>query len=863
MALAQNSSFPADSSIPVEQNIYGYVPRIIRDKSTIPEYLIESPGATAFMEARKKLLSASREDLEQGYAAQLDKVVILGFKIASQHPEDPAVWRLLGRLSETRSLFANNQQERLDLMTEARSHFEKALDFELKNQPTPSAQPPSPVISPSYSDPYINELFWTARIQRGEIELDDIKRHYGSENINPLHRPEFWRDLFYWIYSENHDLQQQRLNQAREDFAALWASMPVEVPWPGPLDKFGPQKFKKVQVLQSWVQTLIALSEKSTDPMLSSVLFLEAIDRYLMALNLPLDRHELSALISRLDQADASVPDDDSLLRLWECKDTFYDHWQKLASDDPEIWLSWGQQFYSRADRQKDDRIFHSYLKEGDLKFQRYVELSSSKAKALFEWGQRLEFRTDIISSSEPAEHLLRRRFCLEAAAEKYRQAQEEMLDSLPVLQSLARILLKLSVVGQEKDFEDHRKQSEHFFALALSRSPDTSSAWFLRGQDCLEVQSLNTVSQSIREALTADALAAFRQFLWSNTTRVDRLRLMADRIWVAAEEVPAYRVLALGLLNDVCARLIELVPAEPDYRFARGLTLFSLLSSTPNWPDDKTLTDSAWSKRSFGRVLLEYRMGLELLSVSSIPRPSPLDHYDDGLPHFVSGHSFTLFSNFLRDSRPTGATLLSASFQERLAAVLNCELERLLTALRVDTLPPWYKFRLASFFRRVAATGYPPIEDQMAFFRLAELLLTEATNAYQEPPEDPPGQFLAEYATILAEKGLLMCEMSLVAADDVGFLLSEAEKYWTGAEAAKPGSSRYALARWAAWNGDVELTAPLLRHTTEQQDSFLWPTFDEVFYEPAFANFISQKWFKSAWFGYRMPPTPPPLPLP
>jgi hypothetical protein len=103
----------------------------------------------------------------------------------------------------------------------------------------------------------------------------------------------------------------------------------------------------------------------------------------------------------------------------------------------------------------------------------------------------------------------------------------------------------------------------------------------------------------------------------------------------------------------------------------------------------------------------------------------------------------------------------------------------------------------------------------------------------------------------ILAERGLLFAEMSLLAENNREFLLETAVSVWNLAELESPGSSRYSRARWAAWTENPETLAPFLAHTVDEQTNLLWPSLSEARLEPAFRNLIDQPWFKSAWFSY------------
>ncbi|MDR1487478.1 MAG: hypothetical protein LBT62_05745, partial [Deltaproteobacteria bacterium] len=199
---------------------------------------------------------------------------------------------------------------------------------------------------------------------------------------------------------------------------------------------------------------------------------------------------------------------------------------------------------------------------------------------------------------------------------------------------------------------------------------------------------------------------------------------------------------------------------------------------------------------------------------------------------------------------------LASFSFRERLAANLNREVSRYINSIDHWGLPPWYKIRLAGFFRRLASSGYPPLEDQMAFYRLSLDLLDQAAKEFPLFPEpsskmEQAASLPSETSLMLADKGLVLAEMSLIAPNDAAYLVGEAHKLWDLAEADSPGSSRYARARLAAWGGDEEEIAPLLSHTAQDQDFLLWPSFSEAAFEPAFKKIYQESWFKTAWFGY------------
>jgi hypothetical protein len=904
----------ADHPHPAQGHPVGYLPDPpfpAPPGPNTPSSLIANPSGLAFLEARRRLLSASRQDLAHGYAAQLDTVVVLGYRAARQSPDDPAIWRLLGRLAEIKALFSSDPFERSRLMGEAESHFRRSSSLELArpaNLPASAQTPRASAQTPIVSDPYLADLFWVGRLQRGEATLADLERHWaGAGNLSPLQRPELWRDRLHLIRNApGAEARIQELGQARQDFERLWAEMPVEVPWPGPSERFGPPKLKKIEVLEAWASTLAALARDWPGPETGAELFREAVGLYLRALDLPLDRHEAAALVGQMDRSGDLAPDEDSLLALWRAKDAVYEKWLAIASDDPAVWTAWGEEHLRRAARHDDPRVYRGYFEAAGRKFESAAAKSPRPALVWHEWGLLEEYQADRLAADPPdypplpapapgdpasagpippppgdpsaagsptpfpsppapapvqaaidtqaaRDRLELARHVSSRALDRYRHAYGLEPDRPAHVQSLARMTLKSAARGPAEAFPELLEESDRLSALAVGQDPDTAGAWRLRGVDCLVAASPSSVDPAIRDRLVPEALSAFRRYLSSDNVRVDHLRQMADLVWLAAEASPAHRLASLRVLDEICARLIALQPRVSDYHFARGLAIYSILAADPDWPWDRERSGADWARDRFVRALASYREGLELLARWGFSAPDRGGEDPEAGPGPEAGSARWHFPRaILTETVSPGATLASASFQERLSAVLNRELEHLLATVKPETLPPWHKARLAAFLRRMAATGYPPPEDQMALFRLAELLLSETEAELQsgaDPGGPPPGR--DGYAIILAEKGLLMAEMSLVAVEDAEFLLSEAQKLWTGAEAASPGASRYALARWTAWSGDVELIRPLLRHTAEQQDRLLWPSYAEAVYEPSLARFHDQSWFIAAWFGY------------
>ncbi|MDR1308555.1 MAG: hypothetical protein LBL95_01435 [Deltaproteobacteria bacterium] len=825
-----------------------------------------SAGASGALEAclsGSALLSAGQPDLAQNYQDRLDFAIILCFQASYERPDDPLVWKRLGLLSETKSFFVSDPKERADLMAEAATHFGHSarLDYERSSLgPGQAGEDPPPL---GLSDPYLAELVWLGRLRRGEVTVEELSRRHSAENLQASHRPAFWEERALMLLAAPPAQREEGLSLARGDFQELWATMPVEIPWRGLTDKFGPQRLKKIEALEAWAAGLVALAGQEADRDAGRALFLEALDLYRLALGLPLDVFELRALVGQLDLADAPAPDGDSLLALWALKDTFSQELIKRFPGEVGTWSAWGREFYSRAARQPDYRVWLGFFQEAGRKFQAFVDNSPAKAEALAEWGALLESKTypDLayLNLEDRDDRLRRTVAVLGLASEKYRQALALEPDRQAFTKSLSRILLRLSTFLPDGEAGPLEDESGRLSLLAISRDPDTAGAWLERGLDCLDFLGLGEPGPEARDRLTAEAFAAFRRYLLSNSANSGDLRLMADRVWRASEDLPGLRPQGLALLSGICRRLILLEPGEPDHRFALGLSLYSVLAESPSWPDDLVFSGSLYARSEFDRALACFEEGLLLLSdlARAAPRaplpgpgegPAPLDR--------PWGWPAPEARGFLSAEPGPGETLASASFQERFGTAAKRELGRLVAVARPELLPPWYQFRLAAMLRRLAAWGYPPPIDQMAFFRLSDAFLTRALEGLAAAPEDLPGAAGPRVgpslrSLILAEKGLVLAEMGLLAEEDSAFLLEAAGRAWAQAEADSPSSSRYARARWAAWTATPEALAPLLAHTAEEQASLLWPSLAEARLEPAFRDHFDGHWFKAAWFGY------------
>ncbi|MDR2387587.1 MAG: hypothetical protein LBE80_08400, partial [Deltaproteobacteria bacterium] len=203
--------------------------------------------------SNQELLSATELDLSHSYVERLDKALVLCYQAGYENPDIPEVWKRLGALAESKSFFLTDIKERFDLLAEAAGHFSHSarLEFEKSNWEFLESEPGEKKVL--LTDPFLADLIWLGRLRRDEVTMAEIFQRHAAENMDPSHRPEFWRERALFIQAKGDWLKQdQELNEAREDFKNLWSTMPQEVPWRSMVDKFGPQKIKKVEVMEAW-----------------------------------------------------------------------------------------------------------------------------------------------------------------------------------------------------------------------------------------------------------------------------------------------------------------------------------------------------------------------------------------------------------------------------------------------------------------------------------------------------------------------------------------------------------------------------------------------------------------------------------
>jgi hypothetical protein len=347
------------------------------------------------------------------------------------------------------------------------------------------------------------------------------------------------------------------------------------------------------------------------------------------------------------------------------------------------------------------------------------------------------------------------------------------------------------------------------------------------------------------RDRIAAQALAAFGQYLRSNSPYVSELEEMADLVYKVSLDAPSLKPRALFLLSEITRRLISLRPSEASYRFAYALSLLSSLKADSLWPDDLRHMRKEEQRRLFLEALRESGEGLELLSFGpsspslSLDMPSSLEP----TPYLTPSPPRL---DFLSPEGGMALKISKASQPEKLALAWGAFSARFLSVLSPESLPPWHKLQTASFLRRSAATGYLPPEERMAFFRLSVICLNSALENLELRPED-----LALSPFILSEKGLAYAELSVLVPSEKNDLLKKANAFWEEAEKQRKGSSFYSKARWAAFEGDEKALKELLVHASEDEDLFLWPPYSIALLEPAFREYKDRPWFKRMWFGY------------
>jgi hypothetical protein len=851
-----------------------------------PNFSVELEARLA--EARSVLLSANSTDLSHSYRFQLEKAVVLCYQASQFQPDSPLVWLRLGRLAEIRSLWAEDPQSQEDLLEEARAHFLRAarLGYDQAHASPPPVTPP--LNDPA--DPFVAELIWAGRLRRGEIDSAELTRRYAFNDLNPLFQPELWANRRYILLAIKDPLaRSQEFSLFQKEFDQVWGAMPTLVPNPRP----DPPTLRKIDVLLAYTETVLALAEPGANPpvatpspigasdpndpsapapqasttasaptapapnpgganvktqnpkdvdnppplMTPAHYFREALALYGRAFSLPLDPRDQERLLTSLKRAEYLAPDPGLREALWALRDQLFNFRLKTQGRDPALWAALGEDYYGRAEVQADDRLWAVNRTEAAKKFQKFLEFSPQKDRAHRHWGQVLEAKARLLAPGPGAVELgdraARYSQSLTQAQEQYQKAWD-LGQNIDDLQSLARVTALLAFEAKTfPEFLALFQKAVNFSHLAVRSAENPARAWLAWTEVCLAFTK-RSLPLEYTERVVAEIFASYNHFLSAGSLAIPELIEIADGIWAIAAQYPAGQDQALSLITDICRRLKRLAPLEPGYGFALGLTVYAELANRPAWPDDPAVTSDLAAKRAFNEVLSSFLEGLEGLSLW---RPSM-----DLAPPAGTGQAYEPLRFLAPEVGQAWVYAPLATFQERLASALNRPVSRLLAMAQPQTLPPWYQLKLASFLRLAAATGYPPEEEQMAYWRLALDLLRQAES------KEPAG---LDLGLILAEEGLVLAELNLLNPTPDPALLKEALSLWDQAEKLAPGSSHYARARWAAWRGDLAEMKKSLAHPPALEDNFTWPSFREAISDPAFRAYREEPWLKAAWFGY------------
>lgn len=224
-------------------------------------------------------------------------------------------------------------------------------------------------------------------------------------------------------------------------------------------------------------------------------------------------------------------------------------------------------------------------------------------------------------------------------------------------------------------------------------------------------------------------------------------------------------------------------------------------------------------------------------------------------------------------------------TFQYHITKKLAPKMLEIYQACDPVTMDAWSLTQLALLHRHLASSGLLTPEYQELYWRRAEEMLRKAMDlekatdaAFMDktpnppkkinlgddlliyslgPDESRPSSFTQEeyklYDLTLAmtELGLLLSEKTLKNDERKEALLKEAEGLWQRAEELRPGSSRYARARWAARQGDLEALKNNLRHNRNDLRTMLFPDFETAGNDPALADYADEAWFKNSWYGF------------
>lgn len=328
------------------------------------------------------------------------------------------------------------------------------------------------------------------------------------------------------------------------------------------------------------------------------------------------------------------------------------------------------------------------------------------------------------------------------------------------------------------------------------------------------------------------------------------------------------------GLLKDAFDKFDQAARSEPDYlpiwaEWGRGLLLLADLE-----PD----VDNTWAALEAAAGKFERAANLEQAELFVTTREDDSTYQLAQLYiRLAEGHEADRFifnsamiaykQAFNLQLRDLDQSLLIWTLQEVPANAKShpAETRQEALAFRIDyffqampwaynfaDLDPWQLTQVAGLYRQAAAAALVPPELRKIYWQQAEQLFKQALAAYQEF-EAPPANEAERYdrSLALSELGLVIAEQSMLEpARGRPPLIEEARKLWLDAENIRPGSSRYAQSRWAAWEGDWDACRQHMRHNLFQARQRLFPSFEEARLDPAYAEVKDEPWFSRVWLG-------------
>lgn len=195
----------------------------------------------------------------------------------------------------------------------------------------------------------------------------------------------------------------------------------------------------------------------------------------------------------------------------------------------------------------------------------------------------------------------------------------------------------------------------------------------------------------------------------------------------------------------------------------------------------------------------------------------------------------------------------LRHSFQDDLTRTIA---EKMLDILQVnysDKPPSWRLKALAGLHRHLAWSGMLTPEYRRLYLQRTESYLRQSLDSPDYGPFTAKEQEERRTAQVISmsELGLALAEWTLIEKDDSARRLKEAEELWQQAGKLRPGSDRYARARWAARLNDRASLLKNLRHTRGEMVRALFPAFEDAVDDPAFADVKDEGWFRQNWYGF------------